>query len=150
MHAPTVTLWEKVKRVLRYVKGTLSYGLRIQKSESRELNAFSNSDWAGCPKDRKSTSGYAVFLGSNLVSWVCKKQRTMARSSMEAEYKGLADVCAEKATKFATFSSDGLSVVSSSSSLRVDTDIDFFLLSGRFRVLAVSVDVVLKCPTHPV
>ncbi|XP_019172816.1 PREDICTED: uncharacterized protein LOC109168230 [Ipomoea nil] len=82
MHAPTV-------------KGTLSYGLCIRKSKSRELHAFSTSDWAGCPEDRKSTSAYAIFLGSNLVSWVCKKQRTVARSSTEAKYKGLADVCAE-------------------------------------------------------
>ncbi|XP_019151933.1 PREDICTED: uncharacterized protein LOC109148652 [Ipomoea nil] len=95
MHAPTITYWEQIKHVLRYVKETLSYGLRIRKSESRELHAFSDSDWAGCPEDRKSTSGYAVFLGSNLVYWVCMKQRTVARSSIEVEYKGLADVCAE-------------------------------------------------------
>ncbi|XP_019150526.1 PREDICTED: uncharacterized protein LOC109147319 [Ipomoea nil] len=67
----------------------------LQKSVSRELHAFSDSDWAGCPEDRKSTSGYAVCLGSNLVSWVCKKQRTVVRSFAEAEYKALADVCAE-------------------------------------------------------
>ncbi|XP_031127471.1 uncharacterized protein LOC116029561 [Ipomoea triloba] len=89
------THWEQLKRVLRYVKGTITYGLRIRKSLSRDLHAFSDSDWVGCPEDRKSTSGYDVFLGSNLVSWVCKKQRTVARSSTEAEYKALADVCAE-------------------------------------------------------
>ncbi|XP_019179914.1 PREDICTED: uncharacterized protein LOC109175118 [Ipomoea nil] len=61
----------------------------------QELHAFSDSDWAGCPEDRKSTNGYAAFLGLNLVSWVCKKQRTVARSSTEVAYKGLADVCAE-------------------------------------------------------
>ncbi|XP_031101872.1 uncharacterized protein LOC116005775 [Ipomoea triloba] len=85
MHAPTDHHWEQLKRVLRYVKGTLSYGLHIQPSNSRELHAFSDSNWAGCPEDRKSTSGFAV----------CKKQRTVARSSTEAEYKVLADVCAE-------------------------------------------------------
>jgi len=87
--------WELLKRVLRYVKGTLTYGLRVNQSVSRELHAFSDSDWDGCLEDRKSTSGYAMFLGTNLVSWVCKKQRTVARSSTEAEYKALADVFAE-------------------------------------------------------
>ncbi|XP_031127715.1 uncharacterized protein LOC116029815 [Ipomoea triloba] len=95
MHAPTVAHWEQLKRVLRYVKGTLTMGLRLRRSASTELHAFSDSDWAGCPEERKSTSGYAIFLGTNLISWVCKKQRTVARSSTEAEYKALADVCAE-------------------------------------------------------
>ncbi|XP_019161194.1 PREDICTED: uncharacterized protein LOC109157808 [Ipomoea nil] len=96
MHAPTVSHWEQLKRVLRYVKGTITYGLRIRKSVSRDLHAFSDSDWAGCPEDRKSTSGYAIFLGSNIISWVCKKQRIVARSSTKPEYKALAYVCAEK------------------------------------------------------
>ncbi|XP_019160781.1 PREDICTED: uncharacterized protein LOC109157337 [Ipomoea nil] len=95
MHALTASHWEQLKRALRYVKGTIDFGLRIRNSVSIELHAFSDSDWVGCPKDRKSTSSYAVFLESNLVSWVCKKQRTVARSSTEVEYKTLADVCAE-------------------------------------------------------
>ncbi|XP_019189582.1 PREDICTED: uncharacterized protein LOC109183985 [Ipomoea nil] len=69
MHAPTATHWEQLKRVLRYVKGTVNFGLRVKKSSSREIHALSDSDWVGCPKDRKSTSGFAVFLRSNLVSW---------------------------------------------------------------------------------
>ncbi|XP_019197569.1 PREDICTED: uncharacterized protein LOC109191379 [Ipomoea nil] len=95
MHAPTDEHWAMLKRVLRYVKGTLTYGLRLTASPSADVHAYSDSDWAGCPIDRKSTSGYAVFLGTNLVSWVSRKQRTVARSSTEAEYKGLADVAAE-------------------------------------------------------
>ncbi|XP_031124191.1 uncharacterized protein LOC116026904 [Ipomoea triloba] len=76
MHAPTISDWEQLKRVLSYVKGTVNVGLHIRKSPSRELHTLSDFDWAGCPQDHKSTSGYAMFLGSNLVSWVCKKQRT--------------------------------------------------------------------------
>ncbi|XP_019175853.1 PREDICTED: uncharacterized protein LOC109171181 [Ipomoea nil] len=95
MHSPTNDHWALLKRVLRYIKGTQDYGLRLSVSSSSDLHAFTDSDWAGCPVDRKSTSGYAVFLGDNLVSWVSRKQRTVARSSTEAEYKGLADVAAE-------------------------------------------------------
>ncbi|XP_019182546.1 PREDICTED: uncharacterized protein LOC109177599 [Ipomoea nil] len=95
MHAPTDDHWGLAKRVLRYIKGTLDYGLRISPSTSTTIQAFSDSDWAGCPIERKSTSGYAVFLGTNLISWLSRKQRTVARSSTEAEYKALADVSAE-------------------------------------------------------
>ncbi|XP_019153733.1 PREDICTED: uncharacterized protein LOC109169196 [Ipomoea nil] len=95
MHSPTDDHWVLLKRVLRYIKGTLNYGLRLSPSVSTSVHAFSDSDWAGCPVDRKNTSGYAVFLGSNLISWLSRKQRTVARSSTEAEYKALADVSAE-------------------------------------------------------
>jgi hypothetical protein len=59
------------------------------------LSCFSDADWAGCPDDRKSTSGFAVFLGDNLVSWSSKKQATISRSSTEAEYKAIANVTIE-------------------------------------------------------
>ncbi|XP_019156474.1 PREDICTED: uncharacterized protein LOC109153138 [Ipomoea nil] len=95
MHSPTTDHWALVKRVLRYIKGILDYGLHITVSYSAVIHAFSDSDWAGCPLDRKSTGGYAVFLGKNLISWLSRKQRTVARSSTEAEYKALADVAAE-------------------------------------------------------
>ncbi|XP_019198280.1 PREDICTED: uncharacterized protein LOC109192146 [Ipomoea nil] len=68
MHSPTDEHWVIVKRVLRYTKGTLDYGLRISFSASTAIHAFSDFVWAGCLVDRKSTSGYAVFLGDNLIS----------------------------------------------------------------------------------
>ncbi|XP_019176868.1 PREDICTED: uncharacterized protein LOC109172173 [Ipomoea nil] len=95
MHAPSDDHWSLAKRVLHYIKGTINYGFRIAPSTSTTIQAFSDSDWAGCPVDRKSTSGYAVFLGTNLISWLSRKQCTVARSSTEAEYKALADVSAE-------------------------------------------------------
>lgn len=60
------------------------------------LTAFSDADWVGCPDDRRSTEGYAIYLGSNLVSWSARKQKTIYRSSTEAEYKALADIVASK------------------------------------------------------
>lgn len=64
-------------------------------SASNVWHAFSDSDQAGSPEDRKSTSGYAVYLGSNLISWSCQKQKTVTCSSTEVEYMVLADVSAE-------------------------------------------------------
>ncbi|XP_019200280.1 PREDICTED: uncharacterized protein LOC109193909 [Ipomoea nil] len=69
--------------------------VEITPSPTTTIHAYSDSDWAGCPTDRKSTRGYAVFLGDNLISWQSRKQRTVARSSTEVEYKALADVAAD-------------------------------------------------------
>ncbi|XP_058223052.1 uncharacterized mitochondrial protein AtMg00810-like [Rhododendron vialii] len=80
--------------LLHYLKGTLDHGLIFQPS-SFLLQAFSDSDWAGDCEDRKSTSGYCVFLGDNLISWSAKKQTTVSRSSTKAEYCSLAHTAAE-------------------------------------------------------
>ena len=69
--------------------------LLLQPAPSGELSAFSYADWAGNPDDRRSTGGYAVFLGSNLIAWNARKQAIVSRSSTEVEYKAVADATAE-------------------------------------------------------
>ncbi|CAL5394396.1 unnamed protein product [Camellia sinensis] len=96
MHAPTIGHFAAVKRLLRFVKGTIGHGLTYSPS-SFDVQAYSDSNWAGDVSDRKSTSGYCIFLGSNLVSWSAKKQATVSRSSTEAEYRSLAHTAAELA-----------------------------------------------------
>jgi histone deacetylase 1/2 len=73
----------------------MGLGLWIRKNPSTLVSAFSDADWAGCPDDRRSTWGFAVYLGSNLVSWSARKQPTVSRSSTEAEYKAPANAAAE-------------------------------------------------------
>ncbi|KAJ0753710.1 putative RNA-directed DNA polymerase [Helianthus annuus] len=107
MQTPTENHWSAVKRILRYLKGTSHFGLLIRHDSASTLHAFtdvnwnttlrafSDADWAGCPDDRRSTGGFAIYLGSNLISWNARKQRTVSRSSTESEYKALADTVAE-------------------------------------------------------
>ena len=95
LHAPTSTHWTSIKRIVRYIKHTVSLGLQFRRSSSTLVSAFSDADWAGCVDDRKSTGGFAVFFGSNLISWSARKQATVSRSSTEAEYKSLANATAE-------------------------------------------------------
>jgi hypothetical protein len=95
LHSPTTVHWAAVKRILRYMKDTLQLGFRLRKSRSNLVSTFTDADWAGCPDDRRSTGGFAVFFGSNLVSWCAHKQATVSRSSMEAEYKAMANATTE-------------------------------------------------------
>jgi len=84
MHCPTVRHMHDVKRILRYVHGTVNQALQIKSNSSLDLFAFSDADWGGCPLTRRSTTGYCTFLAANLISWSAKKQPTVARSSTEA------------------------------------------------------------------
>ena len=95
LHTPTLAHWTTVKRILRYLRGTMSIGLKVTRSTSTLVSAFSDADSAGCPDDRRSTGGFAIFFGPNLISCSARKQATVSRSSKEAEYKALTNATAE-------------------------------------------------------
>lgn len=73
LHAPSADHWVACKRLLRYLKGTATVGLKFSKSSSYCLEAFSDADWAGCTDNRRSTGGHCIFFLSNLVIWNSKK-----------------------------------------------------------------------------
>lgn len=90
MHSPYQCHLDAATRILRYLKGTPGRGLMFRKQEKRCIEVFVDADWAGCPNDRRSTSGYCSFVFGNLVTWRSKKQSVVARSSAEAELRSAA------------------------------------------------------------
>ncbi|GJS95723.1 retrovirus-related pol polyprotein from transposon TNT 1-94 [Tanacetum coccineum] len=92
---PTEKHLKEVKRIFRYLRGTVNTGLWYTKDSGFELTGFSDADYAGCKDTFKSTSGGAQFLGEKLVSWSSKKQDCTALSTAEAEYVSLSVCCAQ-------------------------------------------------------
>nr|GEV02945.1 ribonuclease H-like domain-containing protein [Tanacetum cinerariifolium] len=95
MHDPWEPYFSAFKRILRYVCGTLDYGLELFSSSTTDLVAYSDADWAACPTTRRSTSCYRVFLCNNLLSWSAKRQSALSRSSAEVEYRGVTNAVVE-------------------------------------------------------
>ncbi|GKB09026.1 retrovirus-related pol polyprotein from transposon TNT 1-94 [Tanacetum coccineum] len=92
---PTKKHLEAIKRIFRYLKGTINMGLWYPKDNAMSLTAYADADHAGCQDSRRSTSGSAQFLGDRLVSWSSKKQRSTAISTTEAEYIAMSGCCAQ-------------------------------------------------------
>ncbi|RVW45092.1 Retrovirus-related Pol polyprotein from transposon TNT 1-94 [Vitis vinifera] len=90
MNNPTEKHMTAVIRILRYLKMTPGKGLFFQRTTKKEIEIFSDVDWAGSVTDRRSTSGYCSFVWGNLVTWRSKKQSVVARSSAEAEFRAMA------------------------------------------------------------
>ncbi|GKE73311.1 hypothetical protein Tco_1535352, partial [Tanacetum coccineum] len=92
---PTEKHLKEVKRIFRYLRGTVNMGLLYTKDSGFELTGFSDADYAGCKDTFKSTTGGAQFLGEKLVSWSSKKQDCTTQSTVEAEYVYLSACCAQ-------------------------------------------------------
>jgi Reverse transcriptase (RNA-dependent DNA polymerase) len=90
MHDPREGHMDAVYQILRYLKNAPGKGLIFRKNGHLNIEGYCDSDWASCPDDRKSTSGYCMFVGGNLISWKSKKQTVVARSTAEAEYRAMA------------------------------------------------------------
>ncbi|KAJ9550333.1 hypothetical protein OSB04_014378 [Centaurea solstitialis] len=88
--APTTVHWGAVLRILRYLRGTQFQSLLFPSTSSLKLSAYSDASWDSDPSDRKSTTGFCIFLGDSLISWKSKKQDVVSRSSTEAEYRAMA------------------------------------------------------------
>jgi hypothetical protein len=95
LHTPQEPHLTALKRILRHLRGSLDYSLLLQPSPTSELVVYTNADWADCPDMRQSNSGYAMFLGANLVSWVDKRQPVVSRSIAEAKYRIVANGVAD-------------------------------------------------------
>ena len=90
MHNPEEQHINAVMRILRYLKSVLGKGVLFTKNvDCQSVDAYSDVDWAGAIDDIRSTSGYFTFVGGNLVTWRSKKQNVVARSSVEAEFRGM-------------------------------------------------------------
>nr|AEJ72555.1 putative retroelement polyprotein [Malus domestica] len=92
MHAVSLVT---VRRILRYLKGTVGTGIVIRKIGNAHIVGYTDADWGGSKIDRRSTTGYCTFVGGNLVTWKSKKQSVVARSSAEAEYRAMASTTCE-------------------------------------------------------
>jgi hypothetical protein len=91
MHNPGEQHMNAVMRILRYLKSAPGKGILFKKNDNNNnVSVYTDADWAGSIDDRRSTSGYFTFVGGNLVTWRSKKQNVVARSSAEAEFRGMA------------------------------------------------------------
>ena len=95
LESPHTNHLKATLRILRYLKKAHGQGLIYQNHGYTHVQGYSDADWAGSPSDRRSTTGYCVFVGGNLVSWKSKKQKVVALSSAESEYMAMSHTLSE-------------------------------------------------------
>ena len=89
MSSPTVNHWAALEQILCYLKGAPGRGILYENHGHSHIECYLDVDWAGSKMDRRSTIGYCVFVGGNLVSWRSKKQTVVSRSSAESKYRAI-------------------------------------------------------------
>lgn len=95
MHIPTYFHWQAAKRLLRYLVGTASHGILLHRDSPISLHVYSNVDWTGDIDDFVFTKAYIIYLGTTPIAWSSKKQKGVAGSSTEAEYRAVANTASE-------------------------------------------------------
>ncbi|XP_021771730.1 uncharacterized protein LOC110735859 [Chenopodium quinoa] len=95
MQDPREAHFDALKRILRYIQGTIDHRLHLYPSSPTNLITYIDVDWGGCSDTHQSTSSYCCFLGDNIFCWSSKRQHTLSKSCTEAEYRGVANVIAE-------------------------------------------------------
>ncbi|XP_019090126.1 PREDICTED: uncharacterized protein LOC109128370 [Camelina sativa] len=95
MHEPSVSEFNLLKRILRYIKVTTTMGVSFSRQTDSKLRVYSDSDYSGCPSTSRSTGRFCTFLGRNMISWSSKKQQTMSKSSIEGEYRAMSEATSE-------------------------------------------------------
>ncbi|KAE8706943.1 hypothetical protein F3Y22_tig00110387pilonHSYRG00340 [Hibiscus syriacus] len=95
MNSMCDTHWRAMKRILRYLSGALKYGLFFSQTKKFSPIYYTDVDWAASVEDRRSTTGYCVYLGGNPVAWCSKKKSVVSISTSEAEYRSLANSVSE-------------------------------------------------------
>jgi hypothetical protein len=84
--------WKTTKRILRYVQGTITFGIHYATESTLDLIGFNDSNWVGDRTNRKSTFGYSLSLGSRPICWLSKKQAVISLSLVKAEYRGVVNM----------------------------------------------------------
>lgn len=84
-----------MKRIIQYLLGTSTRGLFFPQGNCLLLTAYADTDWVSCPGTRLSMTGWCMYLGNSLISWKCKKQEHVSKSSIEAGYRAMSSACLE-------------------------------------------------------
>lgn len=90
MAAPKDIHWSAMKRILRFLSGTTTHGIMISRMQGSGVTAYCDADWGSDTGDHKSRTGFLIYVGGTLVSWLSRKQPTVARSTIEAKYRAVA------------------------------------------------------------